>query len=95
MQRQNRAQTQWDLLALDPGTGAEDTTRRITEQADTWINLSHDLRTLAGGGLLYLSEQSGFRHIRHVSADGVARDITSGEWVVDSLEAVDADAGEL
>ncbi|HBN13739.1 MAG TPA: S9 family peptidase [Pseudohongiella sp.] len=93
VQRQNRAQTQWDLLALDPGTGAEDTTRRITEQADTWINLSHDLRTLAGGGLLYLSEQSGFRHIRHVSADGVARDITSGEWVVDSLEAVDADAG--
>ena len=93
VQRQNRAQTQWDLLALDPRTGAEDTTRRITEQADTWINLAHDLQTLAGGGLLYLSEQSGFRHIRHVGADGVARDITSGDWVVDSLEAVDEDAG--
>lgn len=93
VQRQNRAQTQWDLLALDPRTGAEDTTRRITEQSVTWINLTHDLRTLAGGGLLYLSEQSGFRHIRHVGADGVARDITSGDWVVDSLEAVDEDAG--
>lgn len=93
VQRQNRAQTQWDLLALEPRTGAEDTTRGITEQADTWINLAHDLRTLAGGSLLYLSEQSGFRHIRHVGADGVARDITSGDWVVDSLEAVDEDAG--
>jgi dipeptidyl-peptidase-4 len=93
VQRQNRAQTQWDLLALDPRTGAEDTTRRITEQADTWINLAHDLQTLAGGGLLYLSEQSGFRHIRHVGADGVVRDITSGDWMVDSLEAVDEDAG--
>jgi dipeptidyl-peptidase-4 len=93
VQRQNRAQTQWDLLALDPLTGAEDTTRHITEQADTWINLDHDLRPLAGGGLLYLSEQTGFRHIRHVTADGTARDITSGEWVIDSLEAVDEDAG--
>ena len=93
VQRQNRAQTQWDLLALDPLTGAEDTTRHITEQADTWINLDHDLRSLAGGGLLYLSEQTGFRHIRHVTADGTARDITSGEWVIDSLEAVDEDAG--
>jgi dipeptidyl-peptidase 4 len=93
VQRQNRAQTQWDLLALDPLTGAEDTTRRITEQADTWINLNHDLRPLSGGGLLYLSEQSGFRQIRHVTADGAARDVTSGEWVIDSLEAVDEDTG--
>jgi dipeptidyl-peptidase 4 len=93
VQRQNRAQTQWDLLALDPRTGVEDTNRRFTEQADTWINLAHDLRTLPGGGLLYLTEQSGFRHIRFVAADGMARDITSGDWVIDSLEAVDQEAG--
>lgn len=93
VQRQNRAQTQWDLLAFDPGTGAEDSTRRITERADTWINLDHDLRPLAEGGLLYLSEQTGFRHIRHVTADGVGRDITSGDWVINSLEAVDEEAG--
>lgn len=95
VQRQNRAQTQWDLLALDPRTGAENRGRRITEAADTWINLDHDLHPLADGGLLYLTEQSGFRHIRHVTADGTARDVTAGDWVVDSIEAVDEDAGTV
>ena len=42
VQRQNRAQTQWDLLALNPSTGDEDESRRITETADTWINLDHE-----------------------------------------------------
>ncbi|MFN3835348.1 MAG: DPP IV N-terminal domain-containing protein [Glycocaulis sp.] len=93
VQRQNRAQTEWSLLALDPRTGAENRARRITERADSWINLTHELRPLSDGGLLYLSEQSGFRHIRHVSADGDMREITSGEWVIDSLEGVDEEEG--
>ncbi|WP_429911907.1 DPP IV N-terminal domain-containing protein [Glycocaulis sp.] len=95
VQRQNRAQTQWDLLALNPTTGAEDATRRITETADTWINLTHDLRVTSGGGLLYLSEQSGFRHIRRVHADGTAENITSGEWVVDDIAGVNEDTGTV
>ncbi|MFC4725378.1 DPP IV N-terminal domain-containing protein [Glycocaulis abyssi] len=95
VQRQNRAQTQWDLLALNPTTGAEDATRRITETADTWINLTHDLRVTSGGGLLYLSEQSGFRHIRRVHADGTAQNITSGEWVVDGIAGVNEDTGTV
>lgn len=95
VQRQNRAQTQWDLLALNPVTGEENSARRITERADSWINLTHELRPLSDGGLLYLSEQSGFRHIRHVSADGDMREITSGEWVIDSLDGVDEETGQV
>ncbi len=93
VQRQDRLQQVWDLMALDSESGEEDESRRITETADTWINLHHQLQTLSDGGLVYLSEQSGFSHLRHVSAEGEARDVTSGEWVITEIGAVDEDEG--
>lgn len=92
VQRQDRLQQVWDLLALNPATGEEDRGRRITETAPDWINLHHQLQTLEDGSLIYLTEQSGFSHLRHVSANGEARDITSGGWVITEIGAVDEES---
>ncbi|HEY7357305.1 MAG TPA: prolyl oligopeptidase family serine peptidase, partial [Ktedonobacterales bacterium] len=45
---------------------------------------------LERGGFLWLSERSGFQHIYHYGADGaLTQQITDGEWMVDSIAAVD------
>ncbi|MCP2678100.1 S9 family peptidase [Maricaulaceae bacterium NA33B04] len=93
VQRQNREQTVLDVLAADPATG--ETEVMLTEEAPTWINLTYDLRALDEGGFLWTSERTGFRHIYHVSADGEARAITSGEWVVDQITGLSEDGSNV
>ena len=88
-QRQNRAQTVLDILAANPQTGATDIV--LTEQSGAWINLTNDFTALEGGGFLWTSERTGFRHVYHVSAEGEARALTSGEWVVDDLAGLSED----
>ena len=90
-QRQNRAQTRLDLLAVDPETGAAAVA--LTEQAPTWINLSDDLTPLDDGGYLWSSERTGYRHIFRLDPDGTQRQLTSGEWVVDAIAGVDEARG--
>ncbi len=85
-QRQNRAQTVLDILAGDPATGMTEII--LTEQVDTWINLTDDFTVLEEGGFLWTSERTGFRHVYHVEEDGETRALTTGEWVVDSLEGL-------
>ncbi|KAA5800956.1 prolyl oligopeptidase family serine peptidase [Alkalicaulis satelles] len=89
IQRQNRAQTGLDILSADAASGRSRTILR--ERADTWINLSDDFITLEDGGFLWTSERSGFRHIYHVSADGQARALTGGDWMVTSLAGLSED----
>lgn len=58
--------------------------------------LHDDLRFLKDGRLLWNSERSGHSHLYVVSADGTASTpLTSGEWVVDQVEAVDEAAGKV
>jgi dipeptidyl-peptidase-4 len=73
--------------AFDPHTGARLRTV-LTEAAEPWINLSDAWRPLAGGALLWSSERSGFRHLYLYEA-GSCVAVTSGDWAVDALEAVD------
>ena len=97
-QVENRAQTRLDVLRFDPRTGEQQAV--LTETTEVWINL-HDLfRPLerAGGGLeggfLWGSERTGFRHLYLCDGRGsVVRPLTEGEWVVDSLDGVDEEAG--
>ena len=91
LQRQNRSQTQLELLVADPETGATRTV--LTEQASTWVNLSEDFTPLADGGFLWTSERSGFRHVQRHDADGDTTVLTRGDWVVDEIAAVDEDRG--
>lgn len=96
-QVEDRAQTRLDLVRLDPVTGERE--ELLTETSDVWINL-HDLfwpleRTEgADGGFVWGSERTGFRHLYLCDRAGaVVRALTQGEWMVDSLEGVDEEAG--
>ena len=68
----------------------------VEEASETWINLHDDLRLIPnqdGGGLssfLWASERSGFKHLELRERDGtLIRVLTSGDWPVDAVVAVD------
>lgn len=89
----NREQTAVYVARFDPATG----TRTVlhSETSYYWINLRRDsLAQLAGGGFLWASERSGFRHLYAYSADGqLIRQLTDGEWMVDDIAGVDDERG--
>ena len=90
----NRMQDQITILAADPTTGAA--SAWLVETTDIWINLTNDFRALADGTVLWTSEDmpGGFRHIQHRAADGsLISQVTSGDWVVGSINAVDLEDG--
>jgi dipeptidyl-peptidase 4 len=94
VQRQNRAQTRLDLLAIDPETGASRVI--LTETDPAWINLTHDFTPLGDGGFLWTSERTGWRHISVHNGDGtLRRTLTAGDWAVRAIEGVDEAAGRV
>jgi dipeptidyl-peptidase-4 len=83
VQRENRAQTTLDLLAVDPATGASRVI--ITEHRTPWINLNDDFWALKNGDFLWGSERTGFHHLYLYRADGtLIRAVTQGEWPIAS-----------
>lgn len=87
---ENREQTRLDLVRFDLSTGARTTV--LTETSDIWINLHGSFRALdkAPGEFLWASESSGYRHLaRHDVSGKVVAQLTSGEWMVDGVAAVD------
>jgi dipeptidyl-peptidase-4 len=94
VQRQTRDQRRLDLLAVDPGTGASRVI--LAETSPHWVDLTDDFRALKGGGFLWSSERSGFRHLYLYGPDGrLTRQLTRGDWAVDKIEAVDEATGTL
>ncbi|GAA6151967.1 S9 family peptidase [Pseudoteredinibacter isoporae] len=88
VQRQDRKQQRLDLL-LYSAKGGKPTTL-LTESSPTWVNLNEDLRTLKDGDFIWASERSGFKHLYRYDAKGKLKNaITSGDWQVDEVEAVD------
>ncbi|UNK58945.1 S9 family peptidase [Pseudoxanthomonas daejeonensis] len=91
-QRQSRDQKTLELVEATLATGAQ----RVlaTETSKTWVPLHNSLRFLADGRFLWSSERSGFQHLYLASEDGATlAPLTSGEWIVDELVAVDPKAG--
>ena len=87
-QIENREQTRLDLVRFDISTGCRSTL--LTETTDVWINLHDMFRPLDDGGFVWASERTGFMHLYLYDVTGnLVRQITDGEWVVDSLESVD------
>ncbi len=99
VQRENRAQSRLEMLAVDPATGKS--TVLFTEMAaqGSWINLSDAYRFLADGSLIWLSERGGFAHLYHyrTGEDGAGTwaQLTKGPWVVTDLLGVDQKAGRV
>ena len=89
IQRLNREQTQNQLLFADSSNGKSWPV--LTETADTWVNLHHDLKFLKGEKqFIWASEHSGYKHLYLVDYQGkVQRQLTAGNWVVDHLAGVD------
>ena len=90
-QIENREQTGLDLVRFDISTGVRATL--LTETSDVWINLQDMFRPLDDGGFVWASERTGFMHLYLYDANGnLVRQLTNGEWGVDSLEGVDQKA---
>lgn len=92
-QRQSRDQQTLDLVEVDLASGEQRVL--LTETSRTWVPLHEDLRFLDDGRLLWSSERTGFQHLYVVGRDGTATPLTSGEWPVDKVLAVDEDAGQV
>lgn len=93
-QRQSRDQHKLELIEADLRSGRQRTL--VTETSKTWVPLHNDLRFLKDGRILWNSERSGYEHLYLLSEDGrKASALTSGAWPVDSVLAVDEDAGQV
>ena len=93
-QRQSRDQKTLELIEADLTNGKQRTL--ITETSKTWVPLHNDLRFLKDGRFIWSSERSGFEHLYVASADGrTLKPLTSGNWPVDELLAVDEAAGTV
>jgi dipeptidyl-peptidase-4 len=94
-ERLNRVQNHLWLLSADPNTGAARTV--LTEEDPYWINVKGAPRFLDNGArFLWTSERSGYRHIYVYGSDGqVRKQLTSGDWEVDEIAAVDEKRGTV
>jgi len=64
----------------------------LMERSETWINFHNAFRPLGQGRFLWASERSGFRHLE-IWENGQPTPITTGDWEVTSVEAVDTQRG--
>ena len=93
-QRQSRDQHRLELVETTLANGRQRTL--VTETSDTWVPLHNDLRFLRDGRILWNSERSGFEHLYLLAEDGSkATALTSGDWPVDGVLAVDETAGHV
>ncbi len=93
-QRQSRDQKTLELIEANLADGRQRTL--ATETGTTWVPLHNSLRFLKDGRFVWSSERSGFQHLYLASADGKQMTaLTSGNWPVDELLAVDEDAGTV
>ncbi|MFC6439657.1 S9 family peptidase [Bowmanella sp. JS7-9] len=63
----------------------------IEEKANTWVNVQDELHFLRKAPqFIWASERDGFKHLYLYNNDGsLVKQLTQGDWVVDSLQAVD------
>ncbi len=94
VQRQNRAQTVLDMLAVDPATGRSRMLFSEKSGPKSWINLSNAYRPLNDGGLIWWSERDGHGHLYRFR-DGKWTQLTQGEWEVAELVGVDEAKGRV
>lgn len=92
-QWQNRSQQKLELRAYD--TKSKKQKVLLTETSDTWINLHKELRFLKDNKhFVWASERDGFKHLYLYKNNGtLVRQITQGDWIVDSLQGVDEKKG--
>ena len=95
VQRLTRVQDRLELLFVDASSGAARAV--LTEKSKTWINISDILHFFkATNEFLWSSEASGYRHLYLYSNSGhPVRQLTSGDWEVRRVVAVDDEKREV
>jgi dipeptidyl-peptidase-4 len=94
-QRQSRDQKRLDLVAVDAASLAQ--RPLLTETSKTWVSIHDDLRFLGRQkAFIWASERSGRKHLYLYDLSGkLLHPISSGEWGVDNILAVDEQAGKV
>jgi dipeptidyl-peptidase-4 len=94
-QRQSRDQKRLDLVAVDAASLAQ--RPLFSETSNTWVAVPADLRFLKNrNAFIWASERSGRNHLYLFDMTGkLLHPITKGEWGVDSILAVDEQAGKV
>lgn len=90
IQRLNRLQNQKDFMLADIKTGSTKTI--LTETSDTWVDPESDDLTFLNDDkhFIWSSDLEGFKHFYFYDMEGnLVNKITSGEWEIDALKAVD------
>ncbi len=92
-QWQTRDQQTLELKAFDIVSKTQNLL--VKETSDTWVNLHDDLTFLNNSEqFIWASERDGFKHLYLFNNDGTqVKQLTSGDWVVDDIEAIDEDKG--
>jgi|TARA_B100000315_G_scaffold257212_1_gene305253 dipeptidyl-peptidase-4 len=95
VQIQSRDQQTLQLCFYDSSSGERQLV--LTENSKTWINLHSDLRFLKSSArFIWASERSGFKHLYLYEQDGtLIQPLTSGDWPVSQVKAVDEKNGRL
>jgi dipeptidyl-peptidase-4 len=94
VQRENRAQTTLDVLAVDPATGKSKILLSEKAAPRHWISLTDNYKFLKDGSLIWWSERDGFAHLYRL-ANGKWTQLTKGPWVVKTLAGVDQTSRRL
>ena len=92
VQRQNRDQSQVDVLRIDPATGHS--TLLFSDRSPTFVSLSDDLKPLKDGSILFSSERSGRRQL-YLWRKGKIASLTAVSGVVREVAGVDEAAGRV
>jgi len=89
VQRMNRLQNKLELLFADAQTGKTKTI--LSEQCDTYIDITDNLRFLANNnGFIWSSEQDGYNHLYYYDINGkLITQITKGNWDVIDFKGID------
>jgi dipeptidyl-peptidase 4 len=91
---QNREQTWLDFLTWPDLKGKP--VKLFRETTKAWVEDLGEPRVLSDSTMLILSERSGYKHAYHYAADGkLLKQITTGEWEIQSLVRVDEKASLL
>ena len=89
--RRSRDQHRVDVLVADPET---DSVRVVIEERMNTYVEHQTPRRLAGGDLIWWSEQDGWAHLYRYAPDGSLRArLTEGPWHIDGIEGVDESRG--
>ena len=92
-QWQNRSQQRLELRFYNSDNKKQKVA--LTETSSTWINLHFDLRFLEDKKhFVWASERDGYKHLYLYKVDGtLVRQITQGEWIVESIKSIDEENG--